>query len=129
MPRIMYGTAWKKLDTCRLVTLALNNGFKGIDTACQPKHYHEPGVGDALVNFNREEIFLQTKFTSISGQDANNCPYDKNLPLEEQIITSFEVKWYINFNSIQCLNLYDFSDFIKKFEDSLHRLACPSWSS
>lgn len=91
MPTIIYGTAWKKLDTCRLVTLALNNGFKGIDTACQPKHYHEPGVGEALVNFNREEIFLQTKFTSINGQDPNSCPYDKNLPLEEQIKTSFEV--------------------------------------
>lgn len=87
----MYGTAWKKLDTSRLVTLALNNGFKGIDTACQPKHYHEPGVGDALVNFNREEIFLQTKFTSINGQDPTSCPYDKNLPLEQQITTSFEV--------------------------------------
>lgn len=91
MPVIMYGTAWKKLDTCRLVTLALNNGFKGIDTACQPKHYHEPGVGEALVNFNREEIFLQTKFTSINGQDPNSCPYDKNLPLEKQITTSFAV--------------------------------------
>lgn len=91
MPGIIYGTAWKKLDTCRLVTLALNNGFKGIDTACQPKHYHEPGVGDALVNFNREEIFLQTKFTSINGQDPNSCPYDKHLPLEQQIITSLEV--------------------------------------
>jgi len=90
MPAIIYGTAWKKGDTCRLVTLALKNGFKGIDTACQPKHYFEPGVGEALNNFNREKIFLQTKFTSINGQDANNCPYDENLPLQQQIITSFE---------------------------------------
>ncbi|KAG4066895.1 hypothetical protein HA402_008997 [Bradysia odoriphaga] len=90
MPKIMYGTAWKKSDTCRLVTLALENGFKGIDTACQPKHYHEPGVGEALVNFNRQDIFLQTKFTSFNGQDPATCPYDKSLPLEQQIITSFE---------------------------------------
>ncbi|KAJ6634262.1 9,11-endoperoxide prostaglandin H2 reductase [Pseudolycoriella hygida] len=90
MPKIMYGTAWKKSDTSQFVKLALNNGFKGIDTACQPKHYYEPGVGDALENFNREEIFLQTKFTSINGQDPKNCPYDRNLPLEEQIVTSFE---------------------------------------
>lgn len=52
---------------------------------------NEPGVGDALVNFNREEIFLQTKFTSPSGQDPETCPYDQNLPLEQQIITSFNV--------------------------------------
>ncbi|HTT38368.1 MAG TPA: hypothetical protein VMH32_11960 [Burkholderiales bacterium] len=41
IPRIIYGTAWKKLQTEPLVALALQHGFRGIDTACQPKHYHE----------------------------------------------------------------------------------------
>jgi diketogulonate reductase-like aldo/keto reductase len=45
MPRIIYGTAWKELQTEDLVRQALDSGFRGIDTACQPKHYHEPGVG------------------------------------------------------------------------------------
>jgi len=42
---LMYGTAWKKEKTAELVSLALKCGFRGIDTACQPKHYNEPGVG------------------------------------------------------------------------------------
>ena len=48
MPRILYGTAWKGADTARLVALALRHGFRGLDTACQPKHYDEAGVGAGL---------------------------------------------------------------------------------
>jgi hypothetical protein len=39
MPRLIYGTAWKKEATTSLVIKAILNGFRGIDTACQPKHY------------------------------------------------------------------------------------------
>lgn len=38
-PAILYGTAWKKDTTAGLVYTALKTGFRGIDTACQPKHY------------------------------------------------------------------------------------------
>jgi diketogulonate reductase-like aldo/keto reductase len=48
MSRIMYGTAWKKDQTARLVEKAVAYGFGGIDTACQLKHYHEAAVGEAL---------------------------------------------------------------------------------
>jgi hypothetical protein len=44
-PYLLYGTAWKKDDTATLVSQALHAGFRFIDTACQPKHYNEPGVG------------------------------------------------------------------------------------
>src|ERR1019366_174712 len=44
---ILYGTAWKEDDTERLVRRAIEVGFRGIDTACQPKHYNEAGVGGA----------------------------------------------------------------------------------
>ncbi|BEJ11377.1 hypothetical protein CspHIS471_0107990 [Cutaneotrichosporon sp. HIS471] len=37
MPKIIYGTAWKKDHTAELVYTALKSGFRGIDTACQPK--------------------------------------------------------------------------------------------
>lgn len=50
IPSIFYGTAWKKDKTSHLVQLALKAGFRAIDTACQPKHYHESGVGDAIVH-------------------------------------------------------------------------------
>jgi diketogulonate reductase-like aldo/keto reductase len=49
-PRILYGTAWKKDDTESLVRTAILQGYRGIDTACQPKHYNEPGVGAAVSN-------------------------------------------------------------------------------
>jgi diketogulonate reductase-like aldo/keto reductase len=94
MPRIMYGTAWKKDQTARLVEKAVRYGFSGIDTACQPKHYHEAGVGEALAalkghGLSREQIFLQTKFTPLAGQDPNRVPYHPDAPLQEQVAQSF----------------------------------------
>jgi hypothetical protein len=41
MPRMMYGTAWKAERTADLVEAAIRAGFRGVDTACQPKHYRE----------------------------------------------------------------------------------------
>src|SRR5258708_12503450 len=86
VPRIIYGTAWKKADTQRLVNLAIQNGFRGIDTACQPKHYDEAGVGAGIAaslkqGLTRADLYLQTKFTSLSGQDPNRVPYNPNAPL------------------------------------------------
>jgi diketogulonate reductase-like aldo/keto reductase len=49
MPSLLYGTAWKEQRTADLVEMAIGAGFLGLDTACQPKHYHEAGVGEALV--------------------------------------------------------------------------------
>jgi diketogulonate reductase-like aldo/keto reductase len=95
MPRIIYGTAWKKDRTTDLVVKAIQEGFRGIDTACQPKHYNEPQVGTAIQRLKdhgieREALFLQTKFTPLSGQDPRQVPYDKNSPVELQIEQSFE---------------------------------------
>ena len=88
---LFYGTAWKKASTASLVALALKHGFRAIDTACQPKHYNEELVGDAVAKAGipREDLFLQTKFTMPSGQDPNNIPYDINASLEEQVRQSF----------------------------------------
>jgi diketogulonate reductase-like aldo/keto reductase len=95
MPRIIYGTAWKKDRTADLVVKAIQTGFKGIDTACQPIHYNEPQIGTALQRLKehgieREALFLQTKFTPLSGQDPRQVPYEKNAPVELQIAQSFE---------------------------------------
>lgn len=95
LPNMIYGTAWKKEETARLVELAIKNGFRAIDTACQPRHYNEKGVGDALIKlydegYKREDIFLETKFTPKDGQDPNNIPYNPNDVLEKQILDSFE---------------------------------------
>ncbi len=95
MPKIIYGTAWKKERTAALVEQAIVTGFRGIDTACQPKHYHEAGVGDgiaACINrglVTRPELYLQTKFTSLDGQDPQRIPYDPKANLSDQVTQSF----------------------------------------
>ena len=50
VPRFLYGTAWKEEETQRLTELALQQGFRGIDTANQRRHYHEAAVGHALAS-------------------------------------------------------------------------------
>jgi diketogulonate reductase-like aldo/keto reductase len=91
----------------------LKAGFGGGDTAAQPRHYNEALVGDGINkaisndNIRREDLYvssrspqilldneapdkfqIQTKFTSKSGQDPKNMPYDASQPLEQQIHTS-----------------------------------------
>jgi len=95
MPKIIYGTAWKKEKTTELVVHAVKEGFKAIDTACQPKHYAEALVGEALsdledMGIKRDTLFIQTKFTPLSGQDPNSIPYDKHASLKEQVFQSFQ---------------------------------------
>ena len=95
VPALVYGTAWKEDRTTELVEQALNAGFKGIDTACQPKHYQENLVGDGLDKvfangIKRENIFIQTKFTPLPGQDPNRIPYDPEANLDEQIRQSLQ---------------------------------------
>lgn len=97
MPPLLYGTAWKKDDTARLVHSALCAGFRGVDTACQPKHYDEAGVGQGIARFlgegqvTRAELYVQTKFTPLDGQDPRRVPYDKARPLREQVRESCAV--------------------------------------
>src|SRR4051794_33922838 len=80
-PLFLYGTAWKEERTAALVELAIQAGFRGIDTANQRKHYFETAVGEGLAAayraglVKREDLFLQTKFTYQNGQD-HRLPYD-----------------------------------------------------
>ncbi|MGH2822093.1 MAG: aldo/keto reductase family protein, partial [Thermoleophilaceae bacterium] len=90
VPRFMYGTAWKEHRTEGLTRLALEVGFRGIDTANQRKHYFEAGVGAAIATAGiaRDELFLQTKFTYVRGQD-HRLPYDPDAPVGRQVEQSF----------------------------------------
>lgn len=94
-PRVIYGTAWKQAQTEPLVVEALRQGFRGIDTAGQPRHYDEAGVGRAVAaglggDLAREGLYLQTKFTPVAGHDPARIPYDPQAPVGEQVAQSFE---------------------------------------
>lgn len=94
VPAFMYGTAWKEERTRELVTSALQAGFRSIDTANQRRHYFEAGVGEAVTEFAsggvaREDLFLQTKFTHLAGQD-HRLPYDPSGSPGAQVMQSFE---------------------------------------
>jgi diketogulonate reductase-like aldo/keto reductase len=90
VPRFLYGTAWKEDETQRLTELALRQGFRGIDTANQRKHYFEAAVGQAVATGSvpRAELFLQTKFTFRDGQD-HRLPYDADARIAVQVEQSF----------------------------------------
>ena len=93
IPPFMYGTAWKKEATTGLVLQAVEVGFTAIDTANQLVHYDEARVGEALLQLamqgiTRDSLFLQTKFTSINGQD-HRLPYDPRVNITTQVQQSF----------------------------------------
>src|SRR2546425_10686494 len=93
LPSFMYGTAWKKEATTRLVQSAVAAGFTAIDTANQLIHYQEALVGEALQALakqggTRDRLFLQTKFTPVNGQ-AHRTPYDASADLTTQVKQSF----------------------------------------
>ena len=94
IPSFMYGTAWKKEATTQLVQQAVTAGFTAIDTANQLVHYQEALVGEALLELAkqgtpRDRLFLQTKFTSVTGQD-HRTPYDARADLTTQVKQSFD---------------------------------------
>ncbi len=93
-PSFIYGTAWKEDATADLVETAVSAGFSAIDTANQPRHYQEHLAGEALLRLadkgiNRENLFLQSKFTPANGHD-HRIPYDPSENPTTQVKQSFE---------------------------------------
>lgn len=94
IPPFLYGTAWKEDETERLTRLAIDSGFRGIDTANQRKHYDEAAVGAGIASairdgvVRRDELFLQTKYTFRAGQD-HRLPYDPDASITAQVEQSF----------------------------------------
>ncbi|KAK7402548.1 hypothetical protein QQX98_011719 [Neonectria punicea] len=95
IPKLVYGTAWKKDQSADLVYKALKHGFRGIDTAAQPKHYNEKGVAQGALKaisdgvIAREALFIQTKFSPPSAQ-GENPPYDLEAPLADKVHQSVQ---------------------------------------
>ncbi|KAL7489374.1 hypothetical protein ACHAW6_014968 [Cyclotella cf. meneghiniana] len=95
-PTLKYGTAWKKEATAGLVYRAILAGFRHVDTACQPRHYNEAGVGEGWtraakeLGLSRQDIWIQTKFSGLDAHDPNNVPYDVDAPLEDRVRQSLQ---------------------------------------
>ena len=124
LPSFMYGTAWKKDATARLVELAVDSGFAAIDTANQLVHYNEALVGDAVMTlqkkgFGRDRLFLQTKFTSVDGQ-RGHPPYDASADLPAQVRQSFE-------SSLQHLHTDRLDSYVLHGPYYRNRLGAEDW--
>jgi diketogulonate reductase-like aldo/keto reductase len=112
VPAMLYGTAWKRAETAGLVALAIERGFRGLDTACQPKHYDEAAVGAGVAaslgrGLRRSDLYLQTKFTPVSGHDPNRIPYDPRAPVAQQVNQSFSTSLRnLGTDFVDCLVLH-----------------------
>jgi len=105
-PTLKYGTLYSgtggamteesKLVTADLVHKAIQSGFRHIDTACQPRHYNEAGVGDGWtkaareLNLRREDIWIQTKYTAMNAHDPVSRPYPGDASHEDRVRASLQ---------------------------------------
>jgi diketogulonate reductase-like aldo/keto reductase len=127
VPRFLYGTAWKEADTERLTALALRQGFRGIDTANQRRHYDEAAVGRAVQAaiaagvVARADLFLQTKFTFRPGQD-HRLPYDPNAPITTQVEQSFA-------SSLEHLGTDGLDSYVLHGPSRSDGLGAPDWEA
>src|SRR5436309_9956954 len=73
IPSFMYGTAWKKEATTRLVQSAVAAGFRAIDTANQLIHYQEALVGDALQALAKNGIRSEEHTSELQSREKLVC--------------------------------------------------------
>lgn len=73
MPRLIYGTAWKKEETADLVYEAIKAGFRGIDTAAQPKHYREDLVAEGVKRAISEGIVSRKDLYVLASHPLPLC--------------------------------------------------------
>jgi diketogulonate reductase-like aldo/keto reductase len=127
VPNFFYGTAWKEDETQRLTELALRQGFRGIDTANQRRHYHEAAVGRGIASsiaagiLSRDDLFLQTKFTFQRGQD-HRLPFDPKAPISSQVEQSFA-------SSLEHLGVSRIDSFVLHGPTQRAGLAAADWEA
>jgi diketogulonate reductase-like aldo/keto reductase len=127
VPTFAYGTAWKEDETARLVRTAIDAGFRGIDTANQRRHYVEAAVGEAVSGalaaglLARADVFLQTKFTYVGGQD-HRLPYDPRAPFATQVEQSFA-------SSLQHLGVDYLDSYVLHGPSAYHGLSAGDWET
>ena len=72
---------------------AIKLGFRGIDTACQPKHYNEANVGEALHDLKQEGLTRGYIFTNNYTTQVKTPTISLTIQilLEDQVNQSFSV--------------------------------------
>ena len=86
---------------------AIARGVRLFDTA--ELYANEGALGAAIAESGvpRAEVFLQTKYTPISGQDPSRVPYDRSAPIEVQVQQSVAASLRnLQTNYIDCLLLH-----------------------
>ncbi len=127
IPPLFYGTAWKEASTETLTFAAISQGFRGVDTANQRKHYYEAGVGNAIKKaieagiLTRDELFIQTKFTFLRGQD-HRLPYDPQASITDQVAQSFA-------KSLAHLNVEHLDSYVLHGPTTAQGLADADWEA
>ncbi|KAJ2904955.1 aldo-keto reductase-like protein [Zalerion maritima] len=110
MPRLIYGTAWKKGETEELTYKAIRAGFRGVDTALQPQHYDELAVGRGIQatlegGLHPEGgLWVQTKYSPPAGQ-GGQCPYDGTQNQRHQVQESAAISM-VDLGMLDCLLLH-----------------------
>ncbi len=86
MPKMIYGTAWKKDATAALVYEAIEAGFRALDTAAQPRHYREDLVGEGVRRavaegvVARKDLFVSRVSKAIRGAAGNKTDSNRSKP-------------------------------------------------
>jgi len=90
VPRFLYGTAWKEHRTEMLTLLALEVGFRGIDTANSASTTSRPGSGRRSRPPGSRAMSCSCRPSSpmCVGKD-HRLPYDPGAPLGGQVGQSF----------------------------------------
>ena len=105
----------------------MRQGFRGIDTANQRQHYNEASVGRGISAaiesrlLSRDQLFLQTKFTFLAGQD-HRLPYDRRAPVATQIAQSFA-------SSLEHLGINRIDSYVLQGPSQRNGLGAADWAA
>ena len=131
MGEIIYGAKSKGDDTAKLVTQAIQTGFRHIATGGFHSEYNEPGVGVGwkASGVPRNKLFLQTLFVAqtVNGYGAQNCifseqecPPASTLSIEDQVHLSIQSSLHnLQTNYIDAVLIRNFRAKVQPYEETL----------
>ena len=132
MGSIVYGAKSKGGDTAKLVTQAIQSGFRHIATGGFHSEYNENGVGIGWKESGipRQELYLQTLFVarSVNGYGSQNCNLRDdsrcrqltNATIEEQVHLSIESSLRnLQTNYIDAVLVHNFRAKLQPYDETI----------